>query len=55
MGLDVVYRTVVRDHNGHIYVNSEPGSTTFAKIDGWVGRDGSSTALSRLSSRCVSG
>ncbi|MDP8937974.1 MAG: ATP-binding protein [Actinomycetota bacterium] len=29
LGLDLVYRTVVRDHNGHVYVSSEPGATTF--------------------------
>ncbi len=29
LGLDVVHRTVVRDHNGRIQVHSEPGSTTF--------------------------
>jgi signal transduction histidine kinase len=29
LGLDIVYRTVVRDHNGYVYVSSEPGATTF--------------------------
>lgn len=29
LGLDLVYRTVARDHNGHVYVSSEPGATTF--------------------------
>ena len=42
LGLDMVYRTVVRDHNGQIYVNSEPGSTTF-EVHLPVHRDGTST------------
>jgi len=29
VGLDLVYRTVVRDHNGYVYLSSEPGATTF--------------------------
>ena len=29
LGLDLVYRTVVRDHNGQISLSSEPGATTF--------------------------
>ena len=29
LGLDLVYRTVVRDHGGQVVLSSEPGATTF--------------------------